>query len=206
MHSMTPAAFDASDLAASFPVSSSAHPRGAMAGYLGPRFSVRDLDDEDKVLDEDRQFLPLVRAFPVVPLLGATFKFSSEADIGERLRQLLALRLPGIEWELNADWDWATAFRKHQLVHVSLAAPPDLATGQPMSLELYGRLQLVDGLHLDSEAGRAWSERRIDAYCEAQSRTPGELPPVEGSEFFMALEAATYSNVQFPGVGVPFYM
>jgi len=83
---------------------------------------------------------------------------------------------------------------------------PDLATGQPMSLELYGRLQFVDGLHLDSEAGRAWSERRIDAYCEAQSRTPGELPPVEGSEFFMALEAATYSNVQFPGVGVPFYM
>ncbi len=206
MHSMTPAAFDARDLAASFPEASAVRPQGAMASYLGARFAVHDLDDEDKVIDEERQFLPLVRAFPVVPLLGATFKFSSEADIGERLRQLLALRLPGIEWELNSDWNGAPAFRKYQLVHVSLAAPPDLATGQPMSLELYGRLQFVDGLRLDSKAGRAWSERRIDAYCEAQARKPRELPPVEGSEFFMALEAATYSNVQYPGVGVPFYM
>lgn len=74
MHSITPAAFDARDLAASFSESSAVRPQGAMASYLGARFAVHDLDDEDRVLDEDRQFLPLVRTFPVVPLLGATFK------------------------------------------------------------------------------------------------------------------------------------
>lgn len=206
MDSMIPAALDASDLAVSFSEPSAMPPRGAMAGYLGTRFSEEDLDDEDKVLEEDRRFLPLVRAYPVVPLLGATFRVSTEAEIGERLRQLLALRLPGIEWSLQDGWNWGPAFRKYQLVHVSLAAPPDLATGQPMSLELYGRLQSVDGLRLDSPAGRAWSERRIDTFLQAQGRNPSEMPPVEGTNFFIELVAATYANVQFPGAGVPFYM
>ena len=61
-------------------------------------------------------------------------------------------------------------------------------------------------MELDSPAGRAWSDRQIGNFCEAQSRGLPSFPPVEGTAFIMELIAATYANIQYPGVSVPFYM
>jgi len=51
-------------------------------------------------------------------------------------------------------------------------------------------------MELDSPAGRAWRDRQIGNFCEAQSRGLPSFPPVEGTAFIMELIAATYANIQ----------
>jgi hypothetical protein len=179
-------------------------PVGAMAPHIGRQFSVAELDDEDKVSDDERPLLALVRAYEVPSLVGATFTFTNVDGISKSLGQLLAEKLPGIAWRLKDEW--APAFSKYQLVHATLAAPPDLATGQTMSLEIFGQLWWVDGVPMDTPAGQAWKERQVEAFCNALAEEPRRLATPSDSTFVVRLEAATYANVQFPGVGVPFYM
>lgn len=149
------------DLAALPPLARQIRPTGAMAAHLGRQYTVAELDDEDKIMEEDRRFLPLVRAYEVSPLLGATFTIRNAQEIGAALGRLLEEKLPGIGWQLKDQW--LPAFAKYQLVHTSLAAPPDLATGQAMALEIYGQLWSVDGMLLNTPEGRAWLMRQGQA-------------------------------------------
>jgi hypothetical protein len=97
-------------------------------------------------------------------------------------------------------------FLKYRFVHAHLAAPPDLATGQPMLLEVYATLQSVDGIALDSPAGQAWQQQQQVAFTRQIMESPTTFPSIQGSAFVVRIEAAVYTNVKSVGAGMPYYM
>lgn len=168
-----------------------------MAPWLGRRYSVEELDDADRVFDEDRPILSLVRAYEVPGLLGTEVGFGRDKGIADSLHVLLHAVMPGVPWALDGRSLWGP-LEKYGIVHTSIAAPADEQTGQPMSLEICANLVEVDGFRLDTPEGEQWIEQNI------WSRDRHE--PLPGSGFKVRLIAATYANVACPGVGVPFYM
>src|SRR5262249_6049335 len=115
--------------------------------------------------------------------------------------EVLRERCPGIDWETPEVSDGP--LRKYLILHTSVPAPPDEATGQPMALEVYGRLVASDEIDPNSPEGRRvieepWAPRGAGPSHEER------YPPLEG-ELALVLETATYANVRYPGVRVPFY-
>src|SRR5262245_60006447 len=107
--------------------------RGAIARLLGRRFTAEELWDEDRHGEHDRPLLALVRAYQVPALVRATFTMASSSELRPAVEHLLARRLPGIPWDTDGVSDGP--FLKYLIVHASLPAPPDEATGQAMALE-----------------------------------------------------------------------
>jgi len=72
--------------------------------------------------------------------------------------------------------DLRGAWDKYGIVHVSMAAPPEASGGRPMALEFF---------------------------AQADDWAPGAPVSLPAT---VTVRAATYANVAFPGVGVPFYL
>ena len=164
--------------------------------YLGPRHSNADLVSEDFERTADSPEVCLVRAWPVPRLLGAPVAASDEAGLARVLETLLWDRLPGIDWrvpEISLG-----PLRKYGMLHTSVAAPVDETTGQPMALEIYGDVILLDGR---STSGQWWTVRGLGI---AEFFTTLDRPLAGTLD--IRIDVATYANVCFPGFGVPFYL
>ncbi len=176
-------------------------PVSSMRKHLGRRYSVEALYDLDYHDDSDLEKIRLVRAFVVEPLINSTIRIESQSDIGPALKNLLESKLPGIQWQVKDDW--SEPFRKYFIIHGSIPAPRDQLTRERMALEIYGKLIQVDDYLIESEKGREWMENKHTERYEADaSDTP--WPELFGN-MVIQIKSATYSNVMYPGVGVPLY-
>jgi hypothetical protein len=83
---------------------------------------------------------------------------------------------------------------KYGIIHELLPAPIDEATQEAMVLELFGRLEFLNG----EPVHRNWY----------RDRWP-ENPPTDNTEIgdlAFRLIRSTYANTSVPAVGVPFYL
>ena len=175
-------------------------PLGAMQPFLGQQLSVDELTNSEYLGDEPLELLHRVRAFPVVPLVGAVFQITHESQLSSTLFALLRERLPGIEWEQNEIS--LGALHKYLIWHTSILAPPDAATGQPMAIELYGDLIRFNDISLNSPEGRQWQDVWLEKYLRSEDKSQLVL----SGNLELNIHVATYSNLLYPGVGVPLYM
>ena len=159
---------------------------GPMAPFLGRRLSVEEIASAASIevrdpneLAEIRKCAELVRASEVKPLLGVVYEVAGVDDFSPALNRTLSQHLPGITWDGSPRLG---PLQKYHILHTSMAAPVDEATGDTMALELFG--------HLVKDK-------------ENVGLMYGQLP---AGAFAIHLEVATYANVRYPGVGVPFYM
>lgn len=174
-----------------------------MAAYVGAQYSAEELwhyfrlyDEVDP--DEEAQLRPLaarIRAFDVPVLRDVTFTMSRLRDYDTALRTLLRERLLGIAWAHVDEFGGVGPILKYNLIHEVVAAPADEATGEPMVLELYGHLTLVNKQPVQIGQFRDFLRGHSTHTDEA---VLGELT--------FHLERATYANTRWPGIGVPFYL
>jgi hypothetical protein len=170
---------------------------GSTFGHLGRRYESAALLLEGA----RRRFADRVVAYPVPALQGELLTFEGHAAVERGIRELLESKTPGIDWWVPAHWE--APLLKYQFIHGSLAAPPHPVTGQAMSLEVYGRVIRTGGVTLDSPDGKAWQEAwRVHYHGAGPEDGPLDL----AGDTSVRIEVATYANLRFPGVGVPFYM
>jgi len=174
-------------------------PLGPLRDHVGPRIDLAKLQAGSAgELDEDvESTLPQVNAWPLLPLIGASFEVDSVAGIAAAIRGLLAARLPGPDWWVPEHWDGP--FCKYGMLHESLPAPPNTATGEPMALEVFGMAERVI-----SPGSDEWAQLAMARMLRGDA-DPAELMAVR-LPTRVVIEVATYANVRYPGVGVPLYM
>jgi hypothetical protein len=172
-----------------------------MAPYIGHQYSEEELwqyrrDHADVHPREEAELRPLarrIRAFDIPVLTDVTFQCRRLSDFAQALEQVVVEHLPGITWD-PFDQVRSSRVKKYALVHAIVKAPVDEATQEAMVLELFGRLETLNG----ERVGTAWY----------RSRWP-ENPPDDDAdigEMSFRLMRGTYANTRVPGVGVPFYM
>jgi hypothetical protein len=176
-------------------------PVSKMWKYLGRQFTADELYNAAVHDASDLRKLKFVRAYDVKPLRAAALTIASDGDLDSAILSLLIAKLPDIEWHLTDGW--SKQFRKHLIVHGSILAPPDALTGQPMAMELFGRLVEIDSIQLDSSAGIEWKSIRHEQCHRAAVRNES-IPGLVGAMTVVFIQA-TYANVKYPGVGVPPY-
>jgi hypothetical protein len=174
---------------------------GAMAHYIGHQYSEEELwqyyrNHADVHPREEPELRPLarrIRAFDIPNLTDVTFRCRRLGDLALALEQVLIGHLPGTTWE-PFDRARPRGIIKYAIIHKIVMAPVDEATQEAMVLELFGRLETLNG----ERVGIGWYS----------SRWP-ENPPdddVDIGEMDFRLMRGTYANTRVPGVGVPFYM
>lgn len=175
---------------------------GLMQPFLGRRMSPQEIFDAllyipDAPQERERVWVQVhrVRAFEVQSLIGITFDAMHQNAVGEALGCVLRERLPGIVWEECTGL--TAALQKYQFLHTSIAAPLDETTGQAMALEIYGSVVRINGIALVNGAYGEWRD--------ARRRIGLENTPLTG-HIEIRLAVATYANVCYPSVGVPFYL
>jgi hypothetical protein len=158
---------------------------------------VEEIFDEDQHSDAELELLPRVMVWPVRTLVGATLEVDSADDIAMAMRQLLSNRLPGPDWWVPDNW--SAAFPKYPIVHRSIPAPPNSITGEAMALEVFGTAERALQPHSaeSMEAQLRWLERGARA---------AERPCVVTFPTRITIEVATYANLAYAGVRVPFYL
>jgi hypothetical protein len=174
---------------------------GPMRRYIDQRYESAELMDEDRYVQEEFPLLKQVRAFRVPNLIGKCLSASGEDALLGAFAQMLKLEFPDLQLSWQPDKYFSSQrLRKCFLLHESIPAPMDHATGQRMSLEVFGQLTHVGRFDLATDAGRDalqdWSYSNIK---------DGERPPLE-QDLSLEIQIATYANLQHPGVGVPLYL
>ena len=175
--------------------------RGALASYVGARHTPPDIargsaehlsDDDEDDRPELELRMALVRAWPVPSVVGSTFAARDEAALPAALEELLSRTLPVCQWPPSGDF--TGPIRKYGIFHAAVSAPEDEETGQPMALELAGKVIAFGGRRVD----RPWYELHPVARAANQlSLVPG---PIE-----IRVTVATYANVLYPGIDAPVY-
>jgi hypothetical protein len=160
---------------------------GAMALFLGDRFSMTQLDNE-YADDHERELFALIRAYPVTSLVGVSLSANDELNLPDALEALLGQHCPGIRWQVERDL--SGPLRKYGILHTSVGAPADETTGQPMALEVFARP--VVGV-------ASWAQRRTERDQDACTDVPVD-EPIE-----LKMRAATYANISYSGVDVDLY-
>jgi hypothetical protein len=126
---------------------------GLMAPYVGRRYSADEIwvdycRSSDIGLEDEPESRPRakrIRAFDAPALADAIFISRRLGDVASAIDALLIERLPGIPWPDASSHPGRAVKTKYALLHEIMPAPPDEATGQRMVLELYGRLESLDG-------------------------------------------------------------
>ena len=180
-------------------------PKGKMRKYIGKVYDVQDwlkLSYRKCSLDrQERKKAYLLRAFEVLPLIKETLTCQGLSDIQHSLERLLKDKMPGIRW--RADEEWYLPLLKYLILHGSLPAPIDALTGNNMSIEIYGRLVNYDGRPSVDVA----NEYKLLFYklMEKEITVP-QLEECLSATMAFRIESATYANVQYSGIRVPFYL
>lgn len=172
-------------------------PRSPIAGHLGARYPAAEVAAVEQLADLEPATLHAIVAFPVPSLTGVTFDVVDFDTAGDLLQQVLHDHLPGFDWQVPPDWRGPLA--KYLILHTSLAAPPNDAVPEPMALEVHAEAVAVDGVPLHSAEGEAWYQ----GFLMRDSRH-GTLHALGTVRF--RIRVATYANVSYPGIGVPFYL
>lgn len=172
-------------------------PRSPIAGHLGARYPAAEIAAVEQLADLDPPALDHIVAFPVSSLIGVTFDVVDFDAAGDMLQQVLHAHLPGFDWQVPPDWRGPLA--KYLILHTSLAAPPNDAVPEPMALEVHAGAVAVDGVPLQSAEGEAWYQGFL--MRDSRHGTLHALGTVR-----LRIRAATYANISYPGIGVPFYL
>lgn len=173
-------------------------PRSPLAALLGGRVDAATLGGIEQHADLPPEVLHRIAAWPVMPLLGATLELVDLEEAASGLHRLLCTHAPGVAWQVPDDL--AGPLHKYLILHTSLAAASNDTVPEPMALEVYAACVSVDGVRLDSAEGDTW-RREVLA---RDTRHGGGLHALGRLRF--ELRAATWANVSYPGVGVPFYL
>jgi hypothetical protein len=171
-------------------------PQAAVAGQIGERVDEATLAAVEQHADLAPEVLARIAAWPLPALLGATLELVNLGEAAAALQQLLRSRVPGIDWQVPDDLGGPLA--RYLMLHTSLAAPPNEAVPEPMALEVYAACVSVDGVRLDTSEGEAWYRGFLAREARHSLHALGRLR--------FEVRAATWSNVSYPGVGVPFYL
>jgi hypothetical protein len=184
-------------------------PRGLMAKHVGEAIDRADLSDVDDRLDP--RVAARVRAWDVPALRGRLLVIHDVTRIASTLRGLLFEVFGDVPFRVEGGGYGGLA--KYLHFHTTVIAPPD--GDRPMALELYGSVVSIgDPRQTPREMGRALlaARRRTSLGYDHTTRAGrraaalagvgGELP----TPICVRLQTATWANVMYPGVGVPFYM
>jgi hypothetical protein len=174
---------------------------GKMAPYVGHQYTAEEWwqfyrQHADVYPQEEADLRPLaqrIRAFDVPVLSSVTFQCRRLGDLAVTLEQVVAEQLPGIAWE-PFDRVRPSHVKKYGMLHEVVSAPVDEATQNVMVLELFGRLQTLNG----EPVGRNWYDQQWPENPPADDAEIGDLA--------FRLTQGTYANTSVPGVGVPFYL
>lgn len=169
-------------------------PKGPLRAHVGRRIDVKGHVEVARLLYTAPEAFDAVTAWPVLALTGATFEVESTAGIPVAMRKLLSETLPGLDWWVPTHWK--NGFEKGGILHNTLPAPPNDATGEPMAIEIYGMADRCYGTKEHDEFCRAWQA----SGSPEETRPIGVLFPTSVTIF-----EATYANIRFPGVEVPSY-
>jgi hypothetical protein len=174
---------------------------GEMAAYVGHQYTDEELwqlyqQHTEVYPQEEAELRPLarrIRAFDVPALSGVTFGCRRLGDLAVRLAQVVAEQLPGTTC---GSFDRVRPGRvtKYGIIHEVVPAPLDEATQEAMVLELFGRLESLNG----EPVHRNWYRERWPENPPADDAEIGDLA--------FRLTRGTYANTSVPGVGVPFYL
>jgi len=175
-------------------------PQGPLQALVGPRIDVLDCVDVDRYDETDHEYLARVAAWPVLPLQNAVFEVDSVTGVATALRLLLSERLPGMDWWVPKHWEGP--LRKYGILHNSLPAPPNPATGEAMAIEIFGTAERA--IHPGSDEGAELNMAYI-AWYRSGARDEDQ-PIAVRFPTRVVIEVATYANVQYPGIGVPLYL
>jgi hypothetical protein len=144
------------------------------------------------------------RRLPTIPWEPDHLIYESPADTVRREQALERLSQrnedvtgPKVLGILREDYRMMACLQKYFFLHTSLPAPPDAATGQSMTLEVYGEPIDANGRDLVTAAGHKWFQ---DWRWSRDRENPVAVPVT------LRIDVATYANVRHPGIGVPFYM
>jgi hypothetical protein len=145
---------------------------GELASCLGSRYGSEQMRAIRRFTPAEDSRIADVLAFSVRTLEGRLLPFTSDDDLLQSLWSLWTEALPSIPCPNDLD-KILVPLEKYLLVHGGFVAPPHLGTGDPMAIEVFGRV----------------------------------LPPLAvGAPRTVSLSVATYANVHYLGLGVPFYM
>jgi hypothetical protein len=192
-------------------------PLGMMKPYLGPQHNSEKIADnqEDEEFAQSHEYL---RAFPVLPLLGAEVTVQRDSELSTGLLRLLNSRLSGIGFE-EADVS-PMILRKYHFIHVSVPAPIDQATRQPMALEIYASLKNMRAPEGSYEHGLSLllrekdippileykAEAFPDVWQDDGFRIEGYMLHELAAQMTFAITQAVYSNIQYPNISGTFYL
>jgi hypothetical protein len=183
-----------------------------LAKHVGPRIPADVLASGEEELAPE--LAERVRAWPLPGLEGRVLVARGIGGIPGALRALLAETFGDLPFGTEEGPSYG-GLGLYLHLHTCVTAPP--SGGEPMALELYGRVIAVGEHDLGAPSGarlllqRSREREDLDAapQTDAVARARGnrlllgaDLP----TPLFVLIETATYANVRFPGVGVPFYM
>ncbi|MDC3957606.1 hypothetical protein [Polyangium jinanense] len=184
-------------------------PTGPLAPYLGAQHELDALLTETEGPEE----AACVLAWPVPALVGRAIVAPDFEGLAGAIRAVLFEALGDLP--IAVDGSGYGGLGKYMHLHTSVLAPP--MGDEPMALELYGRLVAVGDYDFRTrEAGRYLLHREREMHSLHPADPPTDaahlrmMDLIHGRDFpgplVVVLSAATYANVRFPGVGVPFYM
>lgn len=175
---------------------------GVMTPYVGHQYTEEELwqfhkQHSDIYPQEEAELRPLarrIRAFDVPSLSGVTFGCRRLGELAVTLERIVAEQLPGATWEPLDPVSLSRLAKKYGIIHGVLPAPMDEATQDAMSLELFGRLESLNG----EPVHRDWYRERWPEYSPVDDAEIGDLT--------FRITRGTYANTSVPGIGVPFYL
>jgi hypothetical protein len=176
-------------------------PSGVMKKYLGERIPPEMIPLNTFCTAKDRRLKNVVRAYHVKALIGEVISVKDDRKLNEAILKCLQNRMPDIDWP---DLQISLAIlRKYMFIHHCFKAPCDEALRQQMCIELLAYV-IKFGKNIVDEKKR--QRLRVSRFV---SRSVDETvylntPIVDYME--VKIEIATYSNISYPGYGIPCYL
>ena len=176
-------------------------PTGLMASYLGRRYEVQEFHNSEQYDLKELPLLSRIRAFNVSHLIGQRFSASNDVELIKVFPNFLNAQFHGFKLHWHDDGYFPLArLRKYFFLHESVAAPLDRSTGQPMSLEIFGRVIRFG----DADLTDPQKQQEFDLWSMNNVKD-GERPALD-QELVLEIETAIYSNLRHSGAGVPLYL
>lgn len=193
---------------------------GPLAPKVGPRIEAQEILQGDELEELDLPAAERVRAWRLPSLVGQIIVVPSIDEMAGAIRAWLRENLGDLPFAVRDQGYGGPG--KYLHMHASVLAPPD--GDEPMAIELYGQIVAFGDMDIDSlAAGRLIlaHQQRMFALSTRRSSADGEAARdneatasldnwVAGRELpvplYISIRSATYANVLFCGVGVPFYM